>query len=134
MAVDAFLKLGDIKGEAQAEGHEEEIEVLSWSWGMTQLGTTHRGTGGGAGKVEVNDLSIVHYLDAASPNLVRACCTGKHIPEAILTLRKAGETPLDYLIIKLEDVIVTSVVPGGMSGTDEIQESFTLNFRKFTYT
>ena len=44
MAVDMFLKLGDIKGESLAVGHTEEIEVLSWSWGCSQMGTTHTGT------------------------------------------------------------------------------------------
>ena len=43
MAVDAFLKLGDLKGESPVDGHEDEIQVLSWNWGMTQAGTTHRG-------------------------------------------------------------------------------------------
>ncbi len=43
MAVDAFLKM-DVKGESVVDGHEDEIQLLSWSWGMSQTGTTHRGT------------------------------------------------------------------------------------------
>ena len=130
MAVDAFLKM-DVKGESVVDGHEEEIQILSWSWGMSQTGTTHRGTGGGAGKVNVQDLSFTHYVDTATPNLIQACCNGKHFEEAVLTVRKAGETPLDYLIITMTDVIITSVSPGGASGDELITENVTLNFSKY---
>ena len=133
MAVDAFLKLGDLKGESPDKDHKEEIDVLSWSWGMTQRGTTHRGTGGGAGKVNVQDLTIVHTIDTASPALVLACCNGKHFPEATLTLRKAGEHPLEYLVITLNDCIITAVQTGGADGEEVTTESFTLNFAKFKY-
>ena len=70
MAVDMFLKLGDVKGESAAGGHTEEIDVLAWSWGMTQSGTTHMGSGGGAGKVDVHDLSITKYVDKATPTRI----------------------------------------------------------------
>lgn len=134
MAVDAFLKLGDLKGESPDKDHEEEIDVLSWSWGMSQTGTTHRGTGGGAGKVNVSDLTIVHAIDTASPAITLACCNGKHFEEAVLTLRKAGEKPLEYLVITMNDVIVTSVATGGTEGEEVTTESFTLNFAKYKYS
>jgi len=134
MAVDAFLKLGDLKGESPVEGFEEQIQVLSWSWGMSQTGTTHLGTGGGAGKVNVQDMAVVHYMDTASPSIVQACCNGKHFPEATLTLRKAGEDPLEYLILTLTDVIITSVSVGGSEGEERNIENFTLNFGKFKYS
>ena len=134
MAVDAFLKLGDLKGESQVEGFEEQIQVLSWSWGMSQSGTTHTGTGGGAGKVNVQDMAVTHYVDTASPNIIMACCSGKHFEEAVLTLRKAGEDPLEYLSITMKDVIVTSVSAGGSDGEERNAENFTLNFGKFKYS
>jgi type VI secretion system secreted protein Hcp len=64
---------------------------------MSQSGTTHMGGGGGAGKVNVQDLSLTKYVDKASPNLVMATCNGKHYKEALLTVRKAGEKPIEYL-------------------------------------
>ena len=133
MAVDAFLKLGELKGESQVEGFEEMIQVLSWSWGMSQTGTTHTGTGGGAGKVNVQDMAVTHYVDTASPNIIKACCSGEHFPEATMTLRKAGKDPLDYLVIELKDVIVTSVSTGGSEGEEMNTENFTLNFAGFKY-
>ena len=130
MAVDAFLKM-EIKGESVADGHKDEIEVLSWSWGVSQTGTTHRGSGGGAGKANVSDLTITKYVDAASPTVMLACCNGKHFDEVVLTVRKAGEKPLDYLVYTLNEVIITSVQTGGSSGSDQVTESMSLNFAKF---
>jgi hypothetical protein len=34
-ASDIFAKLGDIKGESMDDKHKDEIEVLSYSWGVT---------------------------------------------------------------------------------------------------
>ena len=131
MAVDMFLKLGDIKGESSDDKHKDEIDVLAWSWGMSQSGTTHTGSGGGAGKVSVQDLSLTKYIDKASPNLALGCCVGKHYPEGLLTVRKAGEKPLEYLKIHIKDVLVTSVSIGGSHGEDRLTENIALNFAEY---
>ena len=132
MAVDMFMKIGDVKGESGDSTHKGEIDVLAWSWGMSQSGTTHGGSGGGAGKVNVQDLSFTKHIDKSSPILVMTCCNGKHHKDATLTIRKAGETPLEYLIIKMEEVLVTSVSTGGSGGEDRLTENVTLNFAKFS--
>jgi type VI secretion system secreted protein Hcp len=126
-----FLKLGDIKGESADSKHKDEIDVLAWSWGMTQSGNTHIGGGGGSGKVNVQDVSFTKYIDKSTPNLMQYCCNGKHFPEALLTVRKAGENPLEYLKIKLVDIIISSVSTGGSGGEDRLTENVTLNFGKF---
>ena len=131
MAVDMFIKIGDIEGESSDDVHAGEIDVLAWSWGMSQSGTTHSGPGGGAGKVNVQDLSFTHYVDKASANLVKMCCSGKHIEEATLVVRKAGETPLEYLIITMKSGLVASVSTGGSGGEDRLTENVTLNFAEF---
>jgi len=132
MAVDMFLKFASIKGDSQVAGHEDEVEVLGWSWGAHQSGTMHRGKGGGAGKVSVNDLSITKYVDQATPNLWKLCCNGKHEDEAVLTIRKAGgDSPVEYLKITLEEVLVANMQTGGSQGEEIITESITLNFAKF---
>ena len=130
MAVDMFIKIGDVKGESVDAKHKGEIDVLAWSWGMSQAGTTHAGPGAGAGKVNVQDLSFTKWVDSASPALMLACCNGKHYPEATLVVRKAGEKPLEYLKIKMTDLIVTSVSTGGSGGEDRLTENVTLNFAK----
>ncbi|MCK5869748.1 MAG: type VI secretion system tube protein Hcp [Methyloprofundus sp.] len=133
MAVDQFIKIGDIKGESQDDKHKDEIDVLSWSWGMNQSGNTHIGGGSGAGKVSVQDISITKYVDKATPLLMQACCSGKHYDEATLTVRKAGDKPVEYVIIKVKDLIITSVSSGGSGGEDRLTENVTLNFGEVKY-
>ena len=128
MASDIFAKIGDIKGESLDDKHKDEIEVLSFSWGVTNPGTMTSGGGGGAGKATFHDLSIVHNLDKASPGLLRACATGTHIKDAIITHRKAGKGQQEYLIVKLNDVIITGVTHGGTG--QAITENVTLAFAK----
>jgi type VI secretion system secreted protein Hcp len=134
MSLDTFLKLGDIKGESTVKGFEDQIQVQSWSWGMSQSGTTHTGSGGGGGKVNVADINITHSVDAASPNLLIACCTGQHFDAATLTMRKAGGSALDYVKLELSEVIVTNVSHGGVGNDDMLSESFALNFAQFKFT
>jgi len=130
MAVDMFFKIGDLVGESVDHKHKGSIDVLAWSWGMSQSGTTHQGTGGGAGKVSVQDLSFTKYIDKSSPVLMLYCCNGKHVDKATLTVRKAGERQLEYLIIKLTEILVSSVSTGGSGGEDRLTENVTLNFAK----
>lgn len=131
MAVDMFLKLDDVKGESKDSKHKDEVDVLAWSWGMSQSGTTHMGGGGGAGKVNVQDLSLTKYVDKSSPNLIMATCNGKHYKEALLTVRKAGEKPLEYIKVTMKEVLVSSVSTGGSGGEDRLTENVTLNFGWF---
>jgi type VI secretion system secreted protein Hcp len=132
MAIDMFMKIGDIKGESQDKTHKEEIEVLAWSWGLSQSGTMHMGTGGGAGKVSVQDLLFTKYSDKASPPIMAACTKGTHIDKAVLTVRKAGgDDPLEYYKITLEGLLVSSYSTGGSGGEERFTENVTLNFEKF---
>lgn len=134
MAVDMFLKLGDIPGESKDKTHKDEIDVLAWSWGASNSGSFHTGGGGGAGKVNVQDLSFTKYIDLSSTEIFLACCNGKHFPEATLVVRKAGETPLEYLTIEMADVLITSYSTGGSGGEDRLTENVTLNFAKVKVT
>ncbi len=130
MAVDQFLKCGDYKGESVDAEHKDEIDVLSWSWGMSQSGTTHMGPGAGSGKVNVENISLNKYVDKSSPNLMKACCKGTHIPECVLTVRKAGDKPLEYIVITMNDCIVSSISTGGSGSDDRLAESIVLNFAR----
>ncbi|NWB94256.1 Hcp family type VI secretion system effector, partial [Pseudomonas agarici] len=131
MATDMFLKLGDIKGESKDQQHRDEIEIQSIQWGMNQSGSMHTGSGGGSGKVSINNLSFSKSMDKSSPNLMAACSSGKHFPEATLTVRKAGGTsPVEYLVITLKEVMVASYGTNGNQGGDILHEDIALNFAK----
>ncbi|CAD6877417.1 Uncharacterized protein ImpD [Methylomonas albis] len=130
MAVDMFIKIDNIKGESKDKAHEGETDVLAWSWGLSQSGTMHIGGGGGAGKVNVQDISFTKWMDKGSTDLMLACCKGTHIPKAVLVVRKAGDKPLEYLTITMEEVLVASINTGGSGGEDRLTENVTLNFAK----
>jgi type VI secretion system secreted protein Hcp len=117
MATDIFAKIGDIKGESADSKHKDEIEVLAWSWGVSQGGSMSMGGGGGQGKASFNDFHITHFIDKASPNLLKACATGEHIKEATIIARKAGKGQQEFLIVKMNDLIITGVAPSG-NGSD----------------
>jgi type VI secretion system secreted protein Hcp len=125
MAADIFAKLGDIKGESLDSKHKEEIEVLSFSWGVSNAGPS--GSGGTAGKATFRELTMLHKVDKASPVLMKACATGQHLPQVTITQRKAGKDQHDYLIIKMNDVIITSVsdeTAAGQPGSETVALAF----------
>jgi type VI secretion system secreted protein Hcp len=131
MAPDIFAKIGDIKGESLDAKHKDEVEVLSWSWGVSQSGSIAQGSGGGAGKATFHDFNFTHRIDKASPSLLKACATGNHIKEATITVRKAGKDQQEFLIIKMNDIIITSVNPSGSGeGAATTAESVALQFAK----
>jgi len=132
---DMFLKVtgaraGVIKGESQDSAHKGEIDVLAWSWGMQ--GRPSLGGDTATGKATINDLKIVKRIDSASTGLMAALRTNEPIKEALLTLRKAGKTQLEYLKIKIERGRVTSLtIDGGdASGDSAVLERVTFSFNK----
>src|ERR1700712_1848007 len=130
MAVDMFIKIATVDGESKDSKHKKDIDVLAWSWGMSNSGSAHTGGGGGAGKVNVQDLSFTKWVDSSSPDLMLATCNGKHYDTATLVVRKAGESPLEYLTITMTELIITSISTGGSGGEDRLTENVTLNFAK----
>ena len=132
-AVDFFLKLKGIEGESQDDKHKNEIDVLSWSWGETQSGTHAGGGGGGAGKVSMQDFHFTMQMNKATPKLMLMCATGEHIPDALLTCRKAGTKQQEFLLIKMTDLLVSSYQTGGGGGDTVPIESISLNFSKVEF-
>ena len=131
MAVDIFLKIKGIEGESKDASHKGEIDILGFSWSGSQSGTMHGGGGGGSGKVSVQDVSFSKYVDKASPNLIAYLCSGKHVTEATLIVRKAGDKPVEYLKFKMTGVLISSFSTGGSGGDDRLTETSCLNFKKF---
>jgi len=131
MAQDIFLKIDGINGESLDDKHKDEIEILNWDWEILQESSMHSGSGGGAGKATVKDLTFEHNIDRASPNLMKYALTGKHIDQAVLVMRKAGGNPLEYLKLTMSDVLVTRVKPSGSkAGEEKSRETVSLSFSK----
>jgi type VI secretion system secreted protein Hcp len=130
MAVDMFLRIDGLEGESEDAKYTGHIQITGWSWEAAQTGTSGVGGGSGAGKVEHQDLVVKKWVDRASPVLYQYCCGGDHLKTADLTVRKAGGEALDYLVIHLEDLIVTSYVLGGEPKNDLIEETIRINFTR----
>jgi type VI secretion system secreted protein Hcp len=127
MNIDTHIKFDGVDGESNHQDHKGEIEVLSWSWGVSNASTAASGGGSGRGKAQAGDLQFVHLYDKASPVLAKKCAQGVHFPTVVLTARKAGEGQKDFLKITMKEVFVTSVQPSGASGGD-IHESVSISY------
>ena len=131
--VDYFLKFDGIKGESADAKHKDEIDIEAWSWGETNAAGHASGGGGGAGKVSMQDFHLVMKLNKASPKLMLACATGEHIKKAILTCRKAGKDQQEYLVVNMEDLLVSSYQTGGSGASDVVPiDQISLNFSKIS--
>jgi type VI secretion system secreted protein Hcp len=133
MASDIFAKIGDIKGESIDDKHKDEIDVMSYSWGLSNAGSLASG-GGGAGKAQFQDFRFTSNTNKASPKLFLSCATGEHIKEATITVRKAGGTRLEYIVIKMNDVLISSYQTGGSSGEDRPTDQVSMAFAKIEYS
>lgn len=129
MSAKIFLKIGNIKGESTDSKHKDEIDVFSWSWGVSTPSSGGSGGGSGVGRPTFSDLNFTHRYDKAAPLLWRACAVGQHFPEATLTGAKQGKGAQDYLVIKMSDVVVTSASASDGAGGDAM-ESVGVNFAK----
>ena len=125
-----FLKIDGVDGESQQEGHVGEIEIESFSWGETNSGAAAHGSGGGAGKVSMQDFHFTMRLNKASTSLMKVCATGQHIKSATLTARKPGKGQVEYLTFKFYDVLVSSYQTGGSEQSDTETDSVSFNFAK----
>jgi type VI secretion system secreted protein Hcp len=134
-ASDIHLKLNGIKGESTSVQHNDEIDVESWAWSVTGGSAAPGGGGGGAGRATFADLSFAHRVDRASPELWKACATGRRIRDAVLSVARAGAGTQDYLIVKLRDVSVTSVALSDAASDALVPLEFvSLAFAKVEYS
>jgi type VI secretion system secreted protein Hcp len=123
-------KHGPINGEAQDDKHKNEIEVVSWSWGMQ--GKPSIGGGSASGKATIRELRIVKHVDKASTALMSALRTNEVIKEGILTLRKTGTSKIEYFKITISDgrVISFDIDAGDVTGGSELLERVSFSFNK----
>lgn len=131
--VDYFLKIEGVDGESASEKHKGEIEILSYSWGVSQQGGGGSASGGaGAGKATFQDFTFVKNMDRSSPLLFVKAATGEHIKEVVLTGEVAGKRGQKFMEIKMSDVLISSYKQAGSDGGVPT-DSFSLNFAKIEF-
>lgn len=140
--VDYFLKIDGIDGESIGKGHENQIEVDSFSWGLSRHAATGGG-GGAAGRAQFTGLNFGAVSSKASPPMLLAAASGKHIKFAILTGSKTRGQGVDFLKIKFTDVLISSYQESAISalaenmenaGNNQPMDQVTLNFAKIEFS
>jgi type VI secretion system secreted protein Hcp len=126
MAIDTHIKFDGVEGESTHQDHKGEIEVLSWSWGVSNASAVSGG-GSGKGKASPGEFSFMHLYDKASPVLAKKCAQGVHFSSVVVTSRKAGEGQKDFLKVTMKEVFISAVQPSGSSGGD-IAESVSMSY------
>lgn len=139
MASDSYLQIDGLKGESIDSAHKDWIEILSFSHGISQpASATATSAGGGtSGRSKHEDFVITKYVDLASPKLYEMCSSGKHISKVTIELMRAsGGSPVKYLAIEMDQVVISSVTASGNHGSDLPTESVSFNYGviKWTYT
>jgi type VI secretion system secreted protein Hcp len=131
MVVDMFLKIDGIQGESTDDRHRDEIDILSYAWGESQPAAAlpTASAGSAAGRVTMQDFHFVMRVNKASPKLFLACAAGAHIRNAILTVRRPGENPVEFIKWTFTDITVASYqtasnVPTGEPPTDQLSLRF----------
>jgi type VI secretion system secreted protein Hcp len=133
-ATDMFLKIGDIKGESADKQHPGEIEVLAWSWGVNGPAAGVSKKDGGPACSE--PLSVEKFVDSTTPPLATGASLNTTFPAATLTVRKSGDRPIEFVVVKLAGVTVKTLENGGPDGEGYFKEKLTLAYKSaaFTYT
>lgn len=133
MSLDIFLRVQGIEGEATDAAHPQEIAALSFAWGAANAaaGPGGGGAGGGAGKVQFRDLSVVKPVDKASPKLMLACATGRHIQQCVLTVRRG--TTGSFMLVTLGDCRIGSIAGTGSQEAGTVLETITIGFATIVF-
>lgn len=132
---DIFLDIDGMAGESANPLHKGSIEVLSWSWGLSQTSTSGAGGVGAIGRDRTGHVSVVKRIDKATPPLFQRCVDGTVLPLVTVQLTRAdGQTFLKY---ELRNVMVSSISHGGDLNGDGLPDEtleLTLTGAKLTYT
>lgn len=131
MAIDTHIKFDGVEGESTHKDHKGEIEVLSWSWGVSNISST-AGGGSGKGKASPGDMHLTHQYDKASPVLAKQCATGKHFKQVVLTSRKSGEGQKDFLKVTMKEVFISSV-QNAAGGDGGVMENVSMSYKDIEF-
>jgi type VI secretion system secreted protein Hcp len=127
-----FLKLDGIEGESLDSVHSGEIEIINWTWENKNVVKWDQNQGGQSTRVDVGELSVTKFCDKASPTLQQNCVTGKHIRSGTITCRKNdGDQKVEYLVVKLTDIMISKVHWDGDGGDQSLKEQIGLSFAEF---
>ncbi len=125
-AVDAYLKIEGVEGEATDSNHINWIPILSFSHGTASASAT--------GRPSLSDLCFLKFADRSSPVLEQSCAKGRVFPSATLELITTDASRARFYQILLSNVVVASVSASGSTGDVRPLESVCLGFSQIYWT
>jgi type VI secretion system secreted protein Hcp len=134
MAVDFFLKLDGVEGESVDDNYKNQIQILSWSWGASQVSSVSGTGGSGAGKADLSDFTIMCNFDKATPKFFKSIGEGTHIKSGTMSAIKSGAKGKPYLKVDFQELFVTSLQMSGSSEIPTVSVSFSYNEIKIDYS
>lgn len=141
MAFDAFCyskqSVNEMKGETQDEEYKKlkAFEILSFELGAENVINIGSVTGGGgAGKAIFKEFTVTKKTDTASPQLFFALCTGQHLIDTFVDLRRSGsgtavkKSGLVFMKFEMRLVMVQDISWSGSDGDDVCEETVIFQF------
>jgi type VI secretion system secreted protein Hcp len=102
------LKLEGVEGESVQKGHEKDMEIDSWSWGVSNAANLSGG-GSGSGKAQFSAIHISKSYDKSTSVMAKKCATGNHFATASISQRKGGGDQLEFFVITLKEAFIESI-------------------------
>lgn len=135
MAVNAYLFVDTVTGPSTSK--TGFIDILSYSWGVSQTSTYGVGQSGKeakAGRADFQNLSIMKVLDKTSPLLCQHCASGDILSKVyILYDKPIGDAQADYYRIYIKDALITSVQQSGSAENPTESVSFAYQAIEWAY-
>jgi len=135
MAVNAYLHIEGVDGPSTSS--PGNIDVLSFSWGVSQTSTYGAGASGKeakAGRANFSDLTIMKVLDKTTPLLADHCASGDILKDVyILYDKPVGDKQQAYFRIYLKDALITSVQLSGSNENPSESVSFAFQGVEYAY-
>ncbi len=116
-AISFYLNLATIPGSSQNEEFVNQIEVITWGWGVDSTSTI-LGGGGGSGKATPQDFVFLAQSGIQSPKILTAVNTGKRLQSAVLSCVRPGDGQFTFMTLRFEEVLPTNyyVTPDATTG------------------
>jgi len=135
MAVNAYLYIEGVDGPSTSK--PKHIDVLSFSWGVSQTAVYGAGASGKeakAGRADFSNLTIMKVLDKTSPLLCDHCASGDILKKVWLLYDKpVGTEQQDYFRVYLKDALITSVQISGSNENPSESVSFAFQAVEIAY-
>jgi type VI secretion system secreted protein Hcp len=120
-ATNYYLRVPGIPGDSTVQAHVNDIDVQSFSWGVTASST----------RATFGDVTITKYVDPASPLLMKATANGQTFSSVTLFAEKPGSTPFEYYRLTLNNSNVKSFKQSGTRASG-ILDTVAFSYTKIT--